>query len=545
MMGQMMQRPLQIIELLRYGADIFPEAGIVSRRCEGDIHRQSYPETLARVSRLAHGLAGLGVAPGDRIATLAWNTHRHFEIYYAVSGMGAVCHTLNPRLSPEQMLYIIGHAEDRLLFMDLTFVPIAEALADKLPGDMRFIVMTDRAHMPESKLELICYEDLLDGQSDSYDWPDLDENTAAGLCYTSGTTGNPKGALYSHRSTVLHAFSVGLALNSSLREGARILPVVPMFHVNAWGLPYAAPLTGASLVMPGPGLDGPSLWELMDSENVTSAWGVPTVWLGLQTEIAARGGNPTGFEQVVIGGSAAPRTMIEGFEKSGVSVCHAWGMTEMSPVGTHGILNASMQDLPFETRMELQSKQGRRVFGCEMKIVDEEGNRLPHDGKAVGELYVRGNQVISGYFQNDEATEAAMDAEGWFGTGDVASIDAQGFLTIQDRAKDLIKSGGEWISSIDLESCALAHPEVANCAVIAIAHPKWDERPLLVVVPKGDTRVTLEEVHALMEPHFAKWQFPDDVVFVEDLPLTATGKVSKRTLRAQFADYVLPDLREG
>lgn len=545
MMGQMMQRPLQIIELLRYGAEIFPEAGIVSRRCEGDIHRQGYPETFARTAQLANGLAALGVAPGDRIATLAWNTHRHFEIYYAVSGMGAVCHTLNPRLSPEQMLYIIGHAEDRLLFMDLTFVPIAEALVDKLPEGMRFVVMTDRAHMPESALELICYEDLLNGHPGTFDWPDMDENTAAGLCYTSGTTGNPKGALYSHRSTVLHAFAVGLALNSSLKEGAKILPVVPMFHVNAWGLPYAAPLTGASLVMPGPGLDGPSLWELMDGENVTSAWGVPTVWLGLQTEITARGGLPRGFAQVVIGGSAAPRTMIEGFEASGVSVCHAWGMTEMSPVGTHGILNASMQDLPFETRMNLQSKQGRRVFGCDLKIVDEDGNRLPHDGQAVGELYVRGNQVISGYFHNDEATEAAMDAEGWFGTGDVASIDAQGFLTIQDRAKDLIKSGGEWISSIDLESCALAHPEVANCAVIAIAHPKWDERPLLVVVPKGETRVSLQDIHALMEPHFAKWQFPDDVVFVDDLPLTATGKVSKRTLRARFADYVLPDLREG
>jgi 3-(methylthio)propionyl---CoA ligase len=545
MMGQMMQRPLQIIELLRYGAEIFPEAGIVSRRCEGDIHRQSYPETFARVARLAHALDRLGIGPGDRIGTLAWNTHRHFEIYYAVVGMGAVCHTLNPRLSPEQMLYIIGHAEDRLLLLDLSFVPIAEALADKLPAGMRFVVLTDRAHMPDSPLELICLEELMTGLPDSYDWPDMDENTAAGLCYTSGTTGNPKGALYSHRSTVLHAFSVALALISSVKEGARVLPVVPMFHVNAWGLPYAAPLTGASLIMPGPGLDGPSLWNLMDGERVTSAWGVPTVWLGLQNEIAARGGNPAGFEQVVIGGSAAPRPMIEAFEQSGVSVCHAWGMTEMSPVGTHGILNASMQALPFETRMALKAKQGRRVFGCDLKIVDESGNRLPHDGEAAGELYVRGNHVISGYFHNDEATAAAMDVEGWFGTGDVASIDAQGFLTIQDRAKDLIKSGGEWISSIDLESCALAHPEVADCAVIAIAHPKWDERPLLVVVPRGEIRVTLDEIHALMEPHFAKWQFPDDVVFVEALPLTATGKVSKRTLRASFANYTLPELREG
>lgn len=545
MMGQMMQRPLQVIELLRYGAEIFPEAEIVSNRCEGDLHRETYPEALERVGKLAYGLTTLGIKPGDRLATLAWNTHRHFEIYYAASGMGAVCHTLNPRLSAEQMLYIIGHAEDRVMFVDLTFVPIIEALAAHLPDSMRFIVLTDRTHMPVSSLDLLCFEDLLDAEPSAYDWPEMDENSAMGLCYTSGTTGHPKGALYSHRSTVLHAFSVALALGKSLKEGARVLPVVPMFHVNAWGLPYAAPLTGASLIMPGPGLDGASLWDLMDGERVTSAWGVPTVWLGLQNEIAARGGTPAGFGDVVIGGSAAPRTMIETFESAGVRVCHAWGMTEMSPVGTQGILNASMEELPFERRMELQSKQGRRVFGCDLKIVDEKGRRLPHDGTAVGELYVRGNQVISGYFRNDEATETAMDPEGWFGTGDVASIDNAGFLTLQDRAKDLIKSGGEWISSIDLESCALAHPEVANCAVIAIAHPKWGERPLLVVVPKGEVKVSLKDIHACLEPHFARWQFPDDVVFVDDLPLTATGKVSKLTLRKQFEDYVLPDQRQA
>lgn len=545
MMGQMMQRPLQVIELLRYGAEIYPEAGLVSVLCEGGRHRQSYPETLARTAQLAHGLAALGLATGDRVATLAWNTHRHFELYYATAGMGAVVHTINPRLSPEQMLYVIGHAEDRAICADLTFVPILEALAPKLPAGLKLIVMTDRAHMPESTLELICYEELLDGQSETYDWPETDENAAVGLCYTSGTTGHPKGALYSHRSTVMHAFSITLALRSSLTEGARILPVVPMFHVNAWGLPYSAPLAGASLVMPGPGLAGDALWELMDEEEVTSAWGVPTVWLGLQGEIRKRGGPPKGLGQVVIGGSAASRAMIERFETVGVSVCHAWGMTEMSPVGTQGILNASMQALPLDDRLDLQAKQGRRVFGCELKITGEDGARLPHDGKAVGELHVRGNTVISGYFANDDATQAAFDAEGWLATGDVATIDRHGFLSIQDRAKDLIKSGGEWISSIDLENCAMAHPGIASCAVIAVPHPKWDERPLLVVVPDDDAAPTLEEVHALMAPHFASWQLPDDLVLTEDLPLTATGKVSKRQLRARFADYTHPDLRAG
>jgi fatty-acyl-CoA synthase len=545
LMGQMMQRPLQVIELLRHGAELHPGAEVVSVRCEGDIHRQSYGETLARAGQLAHALAGLGIAPGDRVATLAWNGHRHFELYYGLAGMGAVCHTINPRLSAEQMLYIIGHAEDRALCFDLTFLPILEGLAPDLPEGLHLICMTDRAHMPQSALPLLCYEDLLAEQDAAYPWPELDENAACGLCYTSGTTGHPKGALYSHRSSVLHAFSIAIALREGLREGARILPVVPLFHVNAWGLPFAAPLVGASLVMPGPALDGASVFELMEREAVTSSWGVPTVWLGLQQEIAKQGRVPAGLEQVVIGGSAAPRAMIERFEKTGVSVCHAWGMTEMSPVGTHGILTSEMRALPFEDRMALQARQGRRIFGCELKIVDEAGAPLPHDGQATGELYVRGPAIISGYFNNPEATEAAFDAEGWFGTGDVASIDAQGFLTIQDRAKDLIKSGGEWISSIDLENCVMAHEDVANCAVIAVPHPKWDERPVLVVVPAGARRIALEEAHALLAPHFATWQMPDDVLFVDALPLTATGKVSKRLLRQQFSDYVLPDLREG
>ena len=419
------------------------------------------------------GSPGSASAPVTGSPTLAWNGYRHFELYYAISGMGAVCHTINPRLSAEQMLYIIQHAGDRALCVDLTFVPLIEALAKHLPDGLRLILMTDRAHMPDSKVDFLCYEELLDGQSTDYDWPVMDENDAAALCYTSGTTGNPKGALYSHRSTVLHAMQLALTIPRSLHEGARILPVVPMFHVNSWGLPYAAPIVGASLVMPGAKLDGASLWELMEAEQVTASWGVPTVWLGLRAEIDKRGQAPAALDQVVIGGSAAPRSMIEGFETRGIDVCHAWGMTEMSPVGTHGQLSASMDGLDLKEKIDRKCKQGRRIFGVDLKIVDEAGARLPHDGKAVGELYVRGNGVISGYFNNPEASQAAMDAEGWFGTGDVASIDPHGFLYIQDRAKDLIKSGGEWISSIDLENIAMAHPKVANCAVIALPHPKW------------------------------------------------------------------------
>ena len=542
MQGMMMQMPLRIIEILQYAAEAHPGGEIVSVRTEGGIHRQGYRETYARAAQLAHGLKGLGVARGDRVATLAWNGYRHFELYYATSGMGAVCHTINPRLSAEQMLYIIGHAEDRVLCVDLTFVPVVEALAAHLPEALRIVVMTDRAHMPESALELICYEELLAGQPSAYDWPILPEDAAAGLCYTSGTTGNPKGALYSHRSTVLHAMFLAVTLPRSLHEGARILPVVPMFHVNSWGLPYAAPLVGASLIMPGGQLDGASLYDLMQAEAVTASWGVPTVWLGLRAEIETRGRAPEALDQLVIGGSAAPRAMIEFFEGRGVDVCHAWGMTEMSPVGTHGQLSELQLGLSSEERMRLKSRQGRRLFGVELKIVDDNGRRLPHDGNAVGELFVRGNTVISGYFNNVEATQAAMDADDWFGTGDVASIDADGFLYIQDRSKDLIKSGGEWISSIDLENLAMAHPKVASCAVIAVPHPKWDERPLLVVVPReaGDPP-TLSEIHALMAGHFAKWQLPDALEIVADLPLTATGKVSKLTLRHRFEGYALPD----
>jgi len=547
MHGMMMHRPLLISEILTYAAQAHPTGEIVSSRTEGDIHRQTYPETAARVAQLAHSLDKLGIKIGDRIATMAWNTHRHFEIYYGVSGIGAITHTINPRLSPEQLIYIVNHAADTVLFLDTTFVPLLEAVRAHLPADMRYVIMTDRAHMPENTLDALCYEDLLTGEPTTYDWPEFDENTAAALCYTSGTTGDPKGSLYSHRSTVLHALMVILVQSEVFSQGVKVLPVVPMFHVNAWGLPYIAPLTGMTMVMPGPALDGPSLFKLMDSEKVFSAWGVPTIWMGLLAEIDAQGRIPDGFGDIVVGGSAAPRVMIETLENLGVNVGHAWGMTEMSPIGTHGNMPSYVADLPFKDRIDIKSKQGRRVFGVDLKIVDENGLRQPHDGKAIGEIYVRGNAIISGYYENEDATKAAIDSEGWFGTGDIASIDEQGFLSIQDRSKDLVKSGGEWISSIDLENAAMSHDAIAMCAVIAIAHPKWDERPILVAVAAEGTpenaRPSLADIHAHIAEHFAKWQMPDDVVWVDALPMTATGKVSKMNLRKQMADYVLPDLR--
>lgn len=540
MLGQMMHRPLMVAEILKYAELIYGDTEMVSQSVEGGIHRYTYKDLGLRARKVAKALLAMGVNTSDRIATLAWNTHRHYELYYGISGIGTVCHTINPRLSTEQLVYILHHANDRVLFTDLTFVPLLEALADKFPEGMRVVIMTDRAHMPETKLDAICYEELLDAEDSNYVWPEFDENHASSLCYTSGTTGNPKGALYSHRSTVLHALTVGVTPMKSMQEGRKILPVVPLFHVSAWGLPYAAPLVGATLVNPGPNLDGESLFKLMDDEEVFSSWGVPTVWLGLLAEIAKQGRKPKGLSEIIVGGSAAPRSMIETFEDMGVSVCHAWGMTEMSPIGTQGLMTGKLQDLSKDEMLALKQTQGRRVFGVDLKIVDEDGVEQPHDGEATGELYVRANTVVSGYFNNQEATDAAVDKDGWFGTGDVAAIGPDGFLTITDRAKDLIKSGGEWISSIDVENIAMAHEKVANCAVIAVAHPKWDERPLLIVVPAGDEKPTKEELHAHLAVHLAKWQLPDDVVCVDELPLTATGKVSKLTLRKAFADYKLP-----
>ncbi len=538
--GIMMHRPLRIADILTYAADVHRSGEVVSATVEGGIHRQSYPELAARCRQLGKALLDLGIAPGDRIATLAWNGYRHLELYYAVTGIGAVCHTLNPRLSADQMDYIVNHAGDRVMCLDLTFVPLVEKLAHRFPDSLHYVILCDRAHMPETSLRnVLCYEDLLAAQDDVFDWPDFSEETASYLCYTSGTTGNPKGALYSHRAIVLHAMMIGIAMPSCMRAGGRVLPVVPLFHANAWGTAHAAPLTGASLVMPGPNLDGASLFDLIEAEQVFSAWGVPTVWLGLAAEIAKRGRLPNGFGEVVVGGSAAPSRLIRDFEELGVDVCHAWGMTEMSPVGTMGFLPPDRRDLPMDARVALKSKQGRRTFGVELKIVGEDGKPLPHDGKARGELHVRGNTVASGYYNDPEASAAAFDAEGWFATGDVACIDPDGFLNITDRSKDLIKSGGEWISSLDVENIAMSHPGIANCAVIAVPDPKWGERPLLVAVPSAEPPDTAD-VMAHLGGALAKWQLPDDVIWVDDLPLTATGKVSKLTLRKRFRGHALP-----
>ncbi len=540
--GLMMERPLLISDIIRYAADVHPIAEVVSAAVEGGIHRTTYRDSLARISQLAHALRAQGIGPGDRVATLAWNGYRHFELYYAISGIGAVCHTINPRLFPEQVIYITHHAKDKLLFCDLTFLPLIEKLRDKLPADMRTAVMTDRAHMPESAVDLLCYEDMIEGAPTAYDWPVFDERTASSLCYTSGTTGEPKGALYTHRSSFLHSFSVLVPNRTSFGPGVKVLPVVPLFHVNAWGLPYSAPMSGTSLVFPGAKLDGASLFDLMDTESVDASWGVPTVWQGLLAEMTKRGRGPKGLKQVLVGGSAAAPSLIQAFERDfGVEMTHGWGMTEMSPVGTCSQLSPAEKTLAPEERWTIKQSQGRRLYGVDLKISDDNGNPLAHDGKASGELHVRGNTVISGYFDNEKATREAFDKDGWFRTGDVATISPSGVLTIVDRSKDLIKSGGEWISSIDVENSAMACPGVATCAVIGIPHPKWDERPLLVVVAKEGGGATKDSVLDFLRPKVAKWQVPDDVVFVPTLPMTATGKVSKKDLRAQFVDFKWKD----
>jgi len=542
MRGLMMDRPLLIQSLIRYAARYHADTEIVSRTTEGPLHRYTYAEAERRAKQLAKALMRLGVGFGDRVATIAWNNHRHFEAYYAISGIGAVCHTINPRLFADQLAYIVNHAEDKVMLVDLTFVPLAEKMAASWPAVRHYVVMTDRAHMPATSLpNALCYEEIVAAETPELEWPEFDENTAAALCYTSGTTGNPKGALYSHRSTVLHAFAICAPNTIGLAMHESICPIVPMFHVNAWGIPYAAAMSGARLVFPGPRLDGASLQELFEGEEVTCAAGVPTVWLGLLQHLEATGKRIDSVKRVTCGGSAVPIAMIRTFaERYGVSLIHGWGMTEMSPVGSLSTPKPGLMDEDPEAEYASRARQGTPLYGVEFKIVDPDGRRLPEDGIASGDLLVRGPWVIGAYYQDEAASQAALDAEGWFRTGDIATIDAEGSMQIVDRSKDVIKSGGEWISSIDLENAAMGHPDVAEAAVIGLPHPKWDERPFLVVVTKPGRELAPDTVIGFLEGKVARWQLPDDVVFVPEMPHGATGKVLKTQLREMFKDHRLP-----
>jgi len=543
--GLMMQMPLLISSLIEHAERHHGNAEIVSRRVEGDIHHTTNRALHRRARQMANALGALGIARSDRVATLAWNGYRHMELYFAVSGAGSVLHTINPRLHPEQIAWIVNHANDTALFFDLTFLPLVEAIAPHCRNVKHWVAMTDRAHMPAThKLDdLLCYEDLIDGQSDRFTWPQFDENTASSLCYTSGTTGDPKGVLYAHRSTILHTLASALPDALNLSERDVILPVVPMFHVNAWGLPYIAPMVGAKIVFPGPQLDGKSLYELFESEKVTVSAGVPTVWQGLLAFMEANHLKFSTMRRTVIGGSACPPAMIQLFQdKYGVQVLHAWGMTEMSPLGTVCTFRSKHSELSAEQRLPVQYKQGRALFGVDMKIVDDGGADLPWDGVAFGNLLVRGPWVVRDYYESAEPSPLVQDAQGkgWFPTGDVSNIDADGYMQITDRSKDVIKSGGEWISSIEIENIAVSHPAVAMAACIAATHPKWDERPLLIVVKKPNAAVTRQELLTHYEGKVAKWQIPDDVAFVESLPLGATGKILKSKLREQFREHRLP-----
>jgi len=529
MQGLMMQMPLSISSLIVHAARHYGDVEIVSKRVEGDVHRYTYRDLHVRAQRLANALDTLGVARGARIGTLAWNGYRHVETYYGVSGSARVCHTINPRLFPDQIAWIIEDAADQYVFFDATFLGLVEALAPKCPQVKGWVLFADPERMPATSgiPNLLCYETLLAQASAEYDWPEFDENFASSLCYTSGTTGNPKGALYSHRSTVLHAFAASLPDGMGLSARECVVPVVPMFHVNAWGLPYAACLTGCKLVLPGPHLDGRSLYELFEAEGVTMSAGVPTIWLGLLQHVVSQQLKFSTFKRTV-------------------EVVHAWGMTELSPLGTLSHLQRKHDALPEAAQQALLAKQGHVLYGVDMRIVGADGEDLPWDGKAFGDLLVRGHWVIGEYFKGRGTDQFSQDAQGrtWFATGDVATIDADAYMQITDRSKDVIKSGGEWISSIDLENLAVSHPAVAEAAVIGARHPKWDERPLLVVVKKPGAELTRDELLHFYEGKVAKWWIPDDVVFVDQLPHTATGKLSKLRLREQLQQYVFPSVKD-
>ncbi|HKP64463.1 MAG TPA: long-chain-fatty-acid--CoA ligase [Polyangiales bacterium] len=541
MQGLMQDWPLTTTSVLTHAYINHPEREIVSRTCEGPIHRYTYKDLYLRSKRCAKALQRLGIREGQVVATLAWNTYRHMEAWYGIMGIGAVCHTINPRLFIDQIVYIANHAEDRVLLLDLTFLPIAEAIQDRCPTITSYVILTDRAHMPATKLKnALCYEDLVAAEDENFEWPEIDERAAAGLCYTSGTTGNPKGVVYSHRSNVLHGMTVNAADVMGLRSVDSIMPIVPMFHANAWGIAFAAPMSGSKLVMPGAKLDGPSVYQLLEEERVTFTAAVPTVWLGLLQYLESdKTKKLESLERVVVGGAACPGVVIEKFERDyNVLVLHGWGMTEMSPMGTIGRLKAGHSGLSKEEQFKSKLKQGRSPYTVEMKIVDDDGKELPRDGKTFGHLLVRGPAIAKSYFKGEGGQ--ILDKSGFFDTGDVATIDEHGVMQITDRAKDVIKSGGEWISSIEIENIAVGHPSVAEAAVIGLPHAKWGERPLLIVVKKPGAEVTRADMLSYLNGKIANWWMPDDVVFSDTIPHTATGKIQKRDLRDTWKDHQLP-----
>jgi len=538
MLALMQDRPLLISSLIEHAATFHPETEIVTKTVEGPIHRTNYRGLRARSKQIANVLKDLGVDFQDRVGTLAWNTYRHYELYFGVSGSGAILHTVNPRLFPEQLVYIINHAEDKVLFFDITFAPLVKQLAPQLKTVERFVAMTDRAHMPDLDLpNLYCYEELMEAASDDYQWPQFDERTASSLCYTSGTTGNPKGVLYGHRSTVLHSLAQGSLDGFGVNSRTKIMPIVPMFHANAWGVPYSSAMAGAKVVFPGPHMDGQSIYNLIKDEKVTSSIGVPTVWMMLFQYVDSH--PEASLEQlslveIVVGGSAPPIGMIKRFREAGIEVVQGWGMTETSPLGVVNKPLPKHDGLDPEEMAKLLTKAGRGVWGVEIKIVNDAGERLPWDGKTSGHVYVRGPWVASGYYREDESK---LDSEGFFPTGDIGTIDADGYLQLVDRSKDVIKSGGEWISSIELENAAASHPQVAEAAVIGVAHPRWQERPLLIAVLKENATIGKDELMSFLEQRVAKWWLPDEIVFVKELPHTATGKLLKTKLREQYRDF--------
>ena len=534
MLGKMQSWPLNVFRLIDHAALNAGDRDIVSMTVEGPTVRTNWKTVQERAKCVAQALRHLGIAEGDRVGTLAWNTHRHVECWFAISGMGAVAHTINPRLFSEQIIYIANHAADRALFFDAGFIKLVEEIAPSLTSVKHFVAMTDASNMPTSSLDLICYEDLIAAQDGNFIWRDVDETAPSGLCYTSGTTGNPKGVLYSHRSNVLHSYSAAQFDSLGLSSRATVLPIVPMYHANAWGIPYAAALTGAKLVMAGPHFDAATLVARIREEGVTHAAAVPTVWQGILQLLDEEGGDLGSLERLIIGGAAAPRSLIETYEtRFGLTVCHAWGMTEMSPIGSVGMLDATGAALEYDDQLTLKCKQGRAPFGVELRIVGDDNYELPRDGKSAGRLKSRGAWVIAEYFGGDGG--AILDEDGWFDTGDIATIDASGYMQITDRSKDVIKSGGEWISSIELENAAVGHPGIAEAAVIGIPHPKWDERPILIAVRAKSATTTAAELLDYLSAKVAKWWLPDEIYFVEELPHTATGKIQKMTLREEFA----------